>query len=40
MKKFPVIVLVFLLALLVCSGCTSIKRWTYEGPGRDVWQNP
>jgi ubiquinone/menaquinone biosynthesis C-methylase UbiE len=40
MKKFPVIILLSLFALIVCSGCASIKRWMYEGPGRDAWQNP
>ena len=28
------------LALLFVSGCTSCKRFTYEGFGRDGWQKP
>src|SRR4030095_12939357 len=25
---------------LFCAGCTSLKRWAYEGWGRDRWQQP
>lgn len=25
---------------LFCVGCTSLKRWAYEGWGRDEWQQP
>lgn len=30
----------FLLALAVLAGCTGLKRWAYEGFGRDEWQKP
>jgi len=39
MNKFSVLLLLCLSALVVGSGCTSIKRWMYEGPGRDGWQD-
>ena len=29
-----------LLALLVTLGCGSLKRWSYDGFGRDGWQKP
>src|SRR5712691_12441056 len=29
-----------LVAVVVLSGCTAFKRWTYEGLGRDEWQKP
>ncbi len=29
-----------LLALLIFSGCTTLKRCAYEGIGRDEWQKP
>lgn len=29
-----------LLALLLLAGCTTLKRWAYEGFGRDGWQEP
>ena len=29
-----------LLAVLILSGCTSLKRLVYEGFGRDGWQKP
>lgn len=29
-----------LLALLLLAGCTTLKRCTYEGFGRDAWQEP
>ncbi len=29
-----------LVAVIVLSGCTAFKRWTYEGLGRDGWQKP
>jgi ubiquinone/menaquinone biosynthesis C-methylase UbiE len=29
-----------LVALLVTLGCGSLKRWSYEGFGRDGWQKP
>jgi ubiquinone/menaquinone biosynthesis C-methylase UbiE len=34
----PLIVVV--LGCLVISGCTTCKRWAYEGWGRDGWQKP
>jgi arsenite methyltransferase len=40
MNKSSMIILVFLSALLALSGCDSIKRWMWAGPGRDDWQNP
>jgi predicted methyltransferase len=30
----------FLLALLLLTGCTGLKRWAYEGFNRDDWQKP
>ena len=32
--------LAFFLALLLLTGCTSLKRWAYEGFNRDEWQKP
>ncbi len=32
--------LAVLVAVVVLSGCTAFKRWTYEGLGRDEWQKP
>lgn len=32
--------LIFLLALLLLTGCTGLKRWAYEGFDRDEWQKP
>jgi predicted methyltransferase len=29
-----------LAALIVLAGCTSLKKWAYEGFGRDSWQQP
>lgn len=29
-----------LVALMLCSGCASLKRFGYEGWGRDRWQQP
>lgn len=39
MKKTMLAVLVALV-VLGASGCTCWKRWTYEGWGRDGWQQP
>lgn len=40
MKQFSKILLLALLALFALSGCDSIKRFMWESPGRDDWQNP
>jgi len=32
--------LAFLLAFLLLTGCTGLKRWAYEGFNRDEWQKP
>jgi ubiquinone/menaquinone biosynthesis C-methylase UbiE len=40
MNPFSKTFLLCLAALVVCSGCSSIKRFMYEGPGRDDWQKP
>jgi len=29
-----------LAALVLLGGCTALKKWTYEGFGRDAWQQP
>ena len=29
-----------LAALLLLAGCTTLKKWAYEGFGRDAWQQP
>ena len=29
-----------LAALVLLAGCTTLKKWTYEGFGRDAWQQP
>ena len=29
-----------LAALVALAGCTSLKKWAYEGFGRDSWQQP
>ena len=34
------VALVTLLTLPLAGGCTSLKRFMYEGPGRDRWQQP
>jgi predicted methyltransferase len=31
---------VALAALVLLAGCTSFKKWAYEGFGRDSWQHP
>ncbi len=40
MNPFSKTFLLCLAILVVCSGCSSIKRFMYEGPGRDDWQSP
>lgn len=32
--------IVLILLITACSGCTDVKRWLYEGFGRDEWQHP
>lgn len=32
--------LALLLALVLLTGCTNLKRWAYEGFNRDEWQKP
>lgn len=32
--------IVLVLVITACAGCTTLKRWIYEGFGRDGWQHP
>lgn len=36
-KLLPIVIILLITA---CSGCTDVKRWLYEGFGRDEWQHP
>ncbi len=36
-RKLLHIVLIFVIT--ACAGCTTLKRWAYEGFGRDAWQH-
>lgn len=40
LKKSSAGGLAVLVALLLLTGCTSLKRWAYEGFNRDEWQKP
>jgi ubiquinone/menaquinone biosynthesis C-methylase UbiE len=40
LKKSSTAGLAFLLALLLLTGCTGLKRWAYEGFNREEWQKP
>jgi arsenite methyltransferase len=40
MKKTSPILLLCLICLIAFSGCGSIKRFFWESPGRDDWQDP
>lgn len=32
--------IILILVITACAGCTTLKRWIYEGFGRDAWQHP
>lgn len=36
----PLHIVLILLVAAAFTGCTSVKRWLYEGFGRDGWQHP
>lgn len=38
-ERKPLHIVLILLVIVVCTGCTSFKRWLYEGFGRDGWQH-
>jgi ubiquinone/menaquinone biosynthesis C-methylase UbiE len=39
-RKSVIVVTVAVFALAFGTGCTRLKRWAYEGFGRDGWQQP
>jgi ubiquinone/menaquinone biosynthesis C-methylase UbiE len=40
MRGVGVVLVGAALAVALVSGCTTLKRWAYEGFGRDRWQRP
>jgi ubiquinone/menaquinone biosynthesis C-methylase UbiE len=40
MPSFDRITVVTVLLVTLSAGCTTFKRWAYEGRGRDEWQQP
>ncbi len=43
MRKMVIVAMLTFLVILsisLANGCTTFKRWSYEGVGRDDWQQP